>query len=74
MVRKSNFQDFVLSIYTLYQIWYNLEKIADFMESNVQLTSHIGRPFINTRGFINTCRKCVASAYKIMVVFKWAAI
>ena len=34
------------------------------MEENVQLTSHINRPFINARVFINTRRKCAAIAYK----------
>ena len=40
------------------------------MEQNVQLTSHIGRPFINAWVFINTRRKCAASAFKRTVVFK----
>ena len=44
------------------------------MEENVQLTSHIGRPFISACAFINTHRKCAASAYKRTVVFKWAVI
>ena len=39
-----------------------------------ECTSERGRPFINARVFINTHRKCAASAYKRTVVFKWAAI
>ena len=39
-----------------------------------QYTAHFRRPFINARVFINTRWKCAASAYKRMVVFKWAAI
>ena len=44
--------------------------MPDIMEQNVQFTSHIGRPFINARVFINTRRKCAASAYKRTVPVK----
>ena len=42
--------------------------MPDIMESNVQLTSHLGGPFINAWVFINTRRNCAASAYKRTVI------
>ena len=39
-----------------------------------QYAAHFRRPLINAGVFINTRRKCAASAYKHTVVFEWAAI